>query len=407
MKRYVIAGASFRCYTMFVENAVDNYPDYAKIVGVYDPNKTRCQVYKKKVGDDLTIYDDFETMLDAEKPDAVIVTTIDSMHHEYIIRALNKGYDVISEKPITNTYEKCLAIREAEKKSGKKVTVSFNCRTSPEYVELKKLISSGVIGQVHQISYEYFLNRWHGGDYFKRWHRMMDNSGGMLVHKSTHHFDAMNWILDDEPVKVSALGTTSFYGHEDKCFAEYCRVCPKQKECPSFYSQTNELDEELYFKAQEEDGYLRDKCCYKADCDIYDNMSVSVQYKKGTILSYSLNLFSLRGEGQKITMTGEKGTIVYEMVGPAETPRTNYTIKIYHDYGKPEIHEFPILKGRHSGSDKILCGKLFGAVVDEDPLGQMADSFAGIMSALIGISANESIKTGKTIDIAERLDKMR
>ena len=124
-------------------------------------------------------------------------------------------------------------------------------------------------------------------------------------------------------------------------------------------------------------------------------------------MSYSLNLFSLRGEGQKIVMTGEKGVIVYEGVGPAEVPSDHYTIKIFHQYGKPEIHTFPKLTGRHAGSDKILCGKLFGAVIDDDPLGQMADSFAGITSALMGISANESIATGKTIDIAERLDKMR
>ena len=102
-------------------------------------------------------------MLDAEKPDAVIVTTVDAYHHEYIIRALNKGYDVISEKPITNSYEKCLTIREAEKKSGKKVTVTFNCRFMPSFVGLKKIVSSGKIGKVLSISYEYFLNRWHGG----------------------------------------------------------------------------------------------------------------------------------------------------------------------------------------------------------------------------------------------------
>ena len=407
MKRYVIVGASFRCYTMFVENLLDHYPTAGEITGIYDLNKTRCKVFQKRIGEGLKIYDNFEEMLDAEKPDAVIVTTIDAFHHEYIIRALNKGYDVISEKPITNTYEKCLAIREAERKSGKKVTVTFNCRFMPSFVGLKQIVSSGKIGKVLSISYEYFLNRWHGGDYFKRWHRLMENSGGMLVHKSTHHFDAMNWILEDEPVTVSAIGNKVFYGDESKCFAEYCRVCPKQNECQSYKSQTIELDEELYFKAQHEDGYLRDKCCYKNDCNIYDNMSVSVLYKKGTLLTYSLNLFSLRGEGQKIVITGEKGVAVYEGVSPRAEGDSKPIIRVFYDEGKFETCELPVLKGRHGGADPLLVGMLMAGEKNEDDLGQMADSFAGISSALIGISANESIATGKHIDVAERLDKMR
>ena len=327
----------------------------------------------------------------------VIVTTIDAYHHEYIIRALNKGYDVISEKPITNTYEKCLAIREAEKKSGKKVTVTFNCRFMPVFVGLKKVVSSGKIGKVLAINYEYFLNRWHGGDYFKRWHRLMENSGGMLVHKSTHHFDAISWIINDEPSKVSAIGNRVFYGDESKCFAEYCRVCPKQNECQSYKSQTVELDEELYFKAQHEDGYLRDKCCYKNDCNIYDNMSVSVLYKGGALLTYSLNLFSLKGEGQRIVITGENGVVAYE----------NGVIKVFDNDGKCEIQELPVLKGRHGGADPLLVGMLMADEKNEEDLGQLADSFAGISSALIGISANESIVSGKHIDIAKRLDEMR
>ena len=397
MKRYVIVGASFRCYTMFVENLLDHFPTAGEITGIYDLNKTRCKVFQKRIGKGLTIYDDFEEMLDAEKPDAVIVTTIDAYHHEYIIRALNKGYDVISEKPITNTYEKCLAIREAEKKSGKKVTVTFNCRFMPSFVGLKKIVSSGKIGKVLSINYEYFLNRWHGGDYFKRWHRMMENSGGMLVHKSTHHFDAMNWIIDDEPAKVSAIGNRVFYGDESKCFAEYCRICPKQNECQSYKSQTVELDEELYFKAQHEDGYLRDKCCYKNDTNIYDNMSVSVLYKGGALLTYSLNLFSLKGEGQRIVITGEKGVAAFE----------DGVIKVYDNDGKCEIQELPVLKGRHGGADPLLVGMLMAGEKNEEDLGQLADSFAGITSALIGISANESIATGKHIDLAERIEKMR
>ena len=185
MKKYVIVGASVRCYMMFVTRLVENYADEAKITGVYDINKTRCKVFRDKIGDGCTIYDDFDTMIDTERPDAVIVTTVDSVHHEYIVRALDKGYDVISEKPLTNTFERCKEIRDAEKRSGHNVTVTFNCRFMPYFYELKKVVSSGRIGKPLAINYEYCLTRWHGGDYFKRWHRLMRYSQGMLLHKSS------------------------------------------------------------------------------------------------------------------------------------------------------------------------------------------------------------------------------
>jgi hypothetical protein len=130
-------------------------------------------------------------------------------------------------------------------------------------------------------------------------------------------------------------------------------------------------------------------------------------YKSGALLTYSLNLFSLRGEGSKIVITGEKGTIVYEGVSPSETPDQKPCFKVFTNEGVFETYPLPVLKGRHGGADPVLVGMLFAGENPEDKLGQCADSFAGIVSALIGISANESIQTGKAIDLAERIDKIR
>ncbi len=405
MKRYVIVGASARCYMMFVTRLCESYGNTAKIVGVYDVNKVRSAVFKNRIGNGCTVYNDFDTMLDSEKPDAVIVTTTDSFHHEYIIRALDKGYDVISEKPITNTFERCLAIREAEKRSGKKVTVTFNCRFMPYFYELKKMISSGRIGKPLAINYEYCLTRWHGGDYFKRWHRLMKNSQGMLVHKSTHHFDIVNWLLEDEPLKVTALADTSYYHNLSKKKGERCSECLFKDECESALSQTDDLDQMLYFGAEKEDGYIRDKCCFDGDSDIYDNMSVSVAYGKGAILTYSLNLFS-EHEGYRMVITGENGVIIAENwefgYGKKEQ---NAIIVLDGDY-KTEVVSFDKNTDKHAGGDEKLIDMIFGQQ-KSDPLKQQADCMAGMVSALIGISANESIATGKTVNVKAYIDKLR
>ena len=405
MKRFVIVGASSRGLGMFVRGLEDRRGRELEFVGVYDPNRTRCEVFKKEIGDSLTIYSDFDTMLESEKPDGVIVTTTDNYHAKYVIRALEAGCEVYCEKPLTNTYENCLAIRQAEKRTGKSVKVTFNMRFMPYFAKLKELIRDGAIGKVKAINFEYILNRWHGGDYFKRWHGIMDISQGMLLHKSTHHFDAVNWLLEDEPSKVNAMGLKSFYGNPDKCFAFRCSQCERYKECESYKSQSAHLDQELYFNAEHEDGYIRDRCAHRPETDIYDNMSVSVLYKGGALLTYSLNLFGMK-EGFNLTIIGEEGMMFGRYFHNELDARDTYEIELMQKENTVEKIIFPKAEGIHGGGDVRLLDMMFGEPVP-DPLGQAADSFAGVMSAMIGIGANESIKTGKTYDVAATLETLR
>ncbi len=403
MKRFVIVGASFRCYDLFVTRLTEQYGDKTEITGVYDVNKTRCQVFKDKIGDKCTIYDDFEKMLDKEQPDNVIVTTIDKVHHEYVIRALDKGYDVLCEKPITNTYEKCLAIRNAEKRSGHKVTITFNCRYMPYFAQIKHTIKQNKIGKILAINYEYCLDRMHGGDYLKRWHRLMENSEGMLLHKSTHHFDIINWLTEDEPVKVTALANRVYYNDQSKALGERCSTCKFTEQCESYASQTVEMDEALYFNAEKDDGYIRDKCSFLPDSDIYDNMSVSVLYSKGTLLTYSLNLFSER-EGYRMVITGENGVLIANSWSDDKSDKNH--IQLLFKDGAVEDIVFDKAEGTHGGGDDRLLATILGEET-KDELGQHASGFDGFTSAMIGIAGNMSIKEGKTIDVKKYIDTLR
>lgn len=402
MKRLVIVGASYRGFTMFADKIFNNHKDEAKIVAVCDPNPVRSEYYRAKTFNDMRVYTDFELMLENEKPDGVIVATVDCYHHEYIIKALELGYDVYSEKPMTIDEEKCLAIREAERRSGKKVTVTFNCRFMPYYAKIKELVSSGVIGRPLAINYIYSLNTTHGGEYFMRWHRMMKNSGGMMVHKSTHHFDIANWLFDDEPISVSAQGSRQFFGNDDRPHGDRCSTCKYTDKCEAYtdYS-TDEKIKALYFDAEHIDGYVRDHCVFKPDTDIYDTMSVSVAYEKGGILTYSLNMYDAR-EGYTINILGEKGTIE----GSSYFEGDEYKLIVRYFDGRVEEVTFPKGVGTHAGGDDRLIDMLFGKG-GEDALGQCADSFDGVKSAMIGIAANKSMKEGGRVDLKASLEKMR
>lgn len=401
-KRYVVVGCGCRGYSMFVERLVDKYSDTAEITGVYDPNYVRAGIYKAKIGDGCTVYDDFDTMVNTENPDAVIVTSTDNTHHEYVVRALDMGCDAISEKPLTNTYERCKAIRDAEKRSGHKVTVTFNCRFMPFFATLKELLLEEKVGKVLAINYEYCLSRWHGGDYMKRWHRLMENSEGLLLHKSTHHFDIINWLLMDEPRKVTALANRVYYNDTSKAYGERCRDCARQAECESAVSQWGHWDKPFYFDAEHVDGYIRDRCAFREGHDIYDNMSVSVMYEKGTLLTYTLNLFS-EHEGYRMVITGEKGVII---ANHWEFGEGEDRLQFLGFNGASEDLPFSLGEGAHGGGDERLIDMIFGKGI-EDTLGQHADSYAGMVSAMIGIGANESIRTERTVDLKEYLDSLK
>ena len=402
MKKLVIVGTGHRCYNAFAKKLTEEYADTIEIVGVCDTNRKRCEYYQDTLNPNMKIYQDFDLMIDELKPDAVMVATPDYLHHEYIIRALKKGCNVFSEKPLTVDEEKCYAIRQAEKETGKKVTVTFNCRFMPYFAKLKEVVSSGVIGKPLAIHYEYVLNTKHGGDYFKRWHRFMEMSGGMMVHKSTHHFDIINWILEDEPVSVSAQGARLYYGNDDRPHGERCGTCEHKKNCEAYeFIYDSDFLQKMYFDAESEDGYVRDHCVFKRDTDIYDSMSVSVAYKKGALLTYSLNLFNT-DEGYTLNIIGEKGRIETSTFFAGDT----YKIIVRYRDGRVDEITFPKATGGHDGGDDRMVEMLFGNMTD-DPLGQCSDSFDGIKSAMIGIAANRSIKEGVRIDLTPILDTMR
>ncbi len=168
MKKYAFAGAGGRATTMFAVPLAKEYGDVAQIVGVFDPNRKRCEALAKRTETEIPLYTDFDTMLEETKPDVVIVATVDRYHHEYIVRALHAGCDVISEKPLTIDDEKCRAILKAQEQTGKKVTVTFNVRFMPFVTRIKELIHEGCVGDILSVHFEWMLDTEHGADYFKK-----------------------------------------------------------------------------------------------------------------------------------------------------------------------------------------------------------------------------------------------
>ena len=403
MKSFAFAGASGRAIGMFARPIAQRFQHTARIAGVFDINPHRARLLSEH-STHPRVFADFDAMLRETKPDCVIVTTVDRFHHEYIIRALEAGCDVITEKPMTIDDEKCRAILEAERRTGKTVTVTFNYRFMPYVTLAKEIIRSGAIGRVLNVDFEWILDRRHGADYFRRWHRRMENSGGLLVHKSTHHFDLINWWLDDEPERVFGFGSRQFYGPTRAERGERCSTCEYAKACEFFVDYASDpAMKALYFDAEAHDGYFRDRCVFSDEIDIYDTMSVSVRYARGAQLAYSLVAYSPY-EGWRASITGTGGRMELEEIesGPLAGAHKQ-VITLFDAKGNITTREVAASAGGHGGGDPLLLERLFGGQALPDPLGHMAGSRAGAMSILIGIGANKAIACGQPVTIADML----
>jgi len=402
MKKVIFAGASNRSLGMFVEPLAKDYADAYSLVGIFDINPKRAGYIGDRYG--IPVYECFDEMLEKTGADIGIVTTVDAYHHEYIIKCLNANLDVITEKPMTTDAEKTRAILAAERDSGRKLTVTFNYRYAPYPTKLKELISSGVIGDIYSVHFEWMLDSnmdvlAHGTSYFRRWNRYMNKSGGLLVHKSTHHFDLVNWIIDDAPVEIAAFGELRKYGKNGDLRGVNCRKCDHKEECGFYYDITkNEFDTDFYTAAEDIDGSYKDGCVFAEDIDIYDTMSVNVKYKKGTVMSYSLNAHSPY-EGWRMSVNGSAGRIEAYLPESGQTSNNNIqTIKIFDNRNNVTTYDLPKVTTDHGGGDVRLRRDLFTSG-RPDPLGYSAGSQAGVNSIIIGIAANISIKEKRIVTV--------
>jgi predicted dehydrogenase len=419
-KRYAIVGVGSRS-GMYRDAILKSYADHCELVSFCDNNEGRLKLAqlkaRKAAGVEIPIFldRDFDRMIAETKPAVVIVTSKDSTHDQYIIRAMELGCDVMTEKPMTVDETKCRAILAAQEKTGRKIIVTFNYRYSPPRTQIKDMLMKGVIGDVLSVDFHWMLDTMHGADYFRRWHGNKANSGGLMVHKATHHFDLVNWWLSANPINVLAMGKRDFYtpamakrlgltSHHERC-----KTCPEAKKC-SFHLDlaANKGLKELYLDQESHDGYFRDRCVFRPEIDIEDTMNVIVKYDTGATLSYSLNAFNA-WEGYTIVFNGTKGRLEHVCqekvsvngdgsVPGALKPEGTHT-RIYPL--RAPAYSVPIWKGEgsHGGGDKVMLDELFLPHPPADPLLRSSDHRGGAASILTGIAANHSFKTGATVAI--------
>jgi predicted dehydrogenase len=450
LRRYALVGTGHRA-EMYFSALLDTHADVGVPVALCDANPTRMAYYQRawqSARPDAAALPtfspaEFDAMLDRTQPDTVIVASVDATHADYISRALRAGRDVISEKPLTTDVEGCRTIVEAVDLSSSGLVVTFNYRYSPRNSAVKQLVADGAIGQVTSVDFSWVLDTVHGADYFRRWHRDKSRSGGLFVHKASHHFDLVNWWVDDVPETVFAFGDLRFYGDRNARTRGLGERPARSHGSADLAGDPFGLDlagderlRALYLDAEADDGYVRDQDVFAPGISIEDNLSLLLRYAGGPTLTYSLNAHS-PWEGYRVAINGTEGRLELSVVeraavpadaagrvvggfgsavDPSATPvhaaadaaeagqsvRVEGTeLVLQRHWEPPQRMDVVEGDGAHGGGDARLLDDLFRPGHAPDPLGRRAGPLDGVRSVLVGAGANLSLTTGQPVRLSE------
>ncbi|OGV36457.1 MAG: hypothetical protein A2020_01925 [Lentisphaerae bacterium GWF2_45_14] len=390
-----IIGAGSRgvmCFGKLIDERID-----AKIVAFCDPNPVRMEAASKHLSEKPNCYTTIKEMAAKEKLDACVITSPDHCHASNAVEALNRGINVLIDKPLATTVKGCREILAAAKKSGKAVMIGFNLRHSPALKKLKELIDAGTLGKIFLIENREFYDG--GRTYMSRWNRKYDLCGGLWIHKGSHDFDVFNWLFDfPKPLKVSSTAGINvfkpdqipFKVQKNKPVGPTCTKCSYREICPDCYSEVKEMDE-WGEKAMKVDNYAKDLCMYTSDKDVHDNGIAIVEYENGVRASH-LECFVCSFSDRLYTIVGDRGT--------AEVSLDQRKITIRPRWSKDVItYDVGETIGGHGGADPGLIESFMNVIKGNSANTSTAEH--GMLSTAIGQAAEISRREDRTVFIKE------
>ncbi|MBO5101701.1 MAG: Gfo/Idh/MocA family oxidoreductase [Clostridia bacterium] len=414
-KRLILIGAGSRgkCYT----DRTLARSDYFELVAVAEPIEERREYIKKLHGiDDSLCFDTWEPLLAMPKmADVAIIATMDRDHVAPALAAIEKGYNLLLEKPAGATPEECRRIQRAAEERGVFVLVCHVLRYTKFFRALKDIIKSGEIGRVLSIQHSEPVGVVHQSHSFVRgnW-RDSNETTPMIVQKTCHDMDILAWLVDKKCKRVSSFGTLTYFTEENapKDAPERCTDgCPHSEGCP-FYSKKLYLDDKdnYWFRstctklaAPTDEDIIRSitttdygRCVYKCKNNVVDHQVVNLEFEDGILATFSMSAFD--EGGRRIKIGGTKGVI--------EGMLTNPIIRVHHFLDKSD-REIDLdaqcadnINGGHGGGDDGIVDALRD-VLEGVPNFSVCDIAESCDNHLIAFAAEESRVTGKIIDLEE------
>lgn len=390
-------------------------PGKYKIVGIADADPVRVEVTRKLYDvPEENCYHSWEEILAQPKmADLAVIATMDDMHHGPALKAIELGYDLLLEKPVAQTAQECADIALAAQKKGVKVLVCHVLRYTPFFNRIKELLLDGVIGDVMSVIHVEAVGNTHYSHSYVRgnWHSEAQTTP-MLLAKSCHDLDILQWLLDKPCRKVQSFGHLTHFtpanapeGAPVRCADGGCPVagtCPyncrklyyEGHQCLPFRKQATKniakgevpTDEEVEVALRTTDYGL---CVYHANNDVVDHQVVTMEFEGGITVTFSMNSFN-RG-GRYIRLFGTKGEIYADM--------RESSIRVY-TFADGETRDVPVKKlddtivGGHGGGDVGITKELHEYLSGSYTGYRAADIVTSVKNHLIGFCAEKARKNG-------------
>ena len=323
--KVILIGAGDRGNTYAVE--MKKLPDRYEIVAVAEPIDCRRErIQKDHCLPEDRCFKDYRELLSLGKiADIAVITTMDRLHFEPVMAAINQGYDLLLEKPIAPTVQECIAITKEAKERGVKIVICTVLRYTSLFCKIKEIIDSGEIGEIVSISHEECVGDVHQSHSFVRgnWGNS-DRSSSMLLQKSCHDMDLLQWLIGKRCKKVQSFGSLTYFTEKNapQGAPAFCiEGCPMGETCPynavklylksdnmwfrcSATGQTKPTDGDVE-KAIRETNYGR--CVFRCDNDVVDHQVVNMLFEDNITVTFSMNAFN--SGGRYINIYGTKGEI--------------------------------------------------------------------------------------------------
>lgn len=416
----IIIGAGGRGSTY--AGIMKKMPEKFEVVGVAEPIRARREHIKKLFDlPEEACYLGFDEILSQPKmADIAVIATMDDIHTEPAIRAIELGYDLLLEKPVAQTPEECIAIAKAAEEHGCSVLVCHVLRYTSFYKSVKEVVMSGELGEIMSVMAVEGVGNVHQSHSYVRgdWNKESETTP-MLLAKCCHDLDIIQWILDKPCKKVSSFGNLTHFKPENapegapkRCYGTDCPyrdTCYYSVEKVYFDSITwmsrtaaRGYSKELWPTKEELHIALADTknnfgaCVYYAGNDVVDHQVVNMEFEGGCTAQLSMNAFN-RG-GRYIRLFGTKGEL-YANASDTEI--------VVWDFATRGFKKIPVNKtdesiaGGHGGGDTGIIYELYEYFSGEYNGFCASNIDISVKNHLIGFAAEKARRNDTIENIAD------
>lgn len=417
MKKITAAliGAGNRGMEAYAPYALD-HPNEIEFVAVAEPIKERREMFKKAHGlaEDMCFSSWDELLAKPKIADAVLICTMDQMHFEPTMKALELGYHVLLEKPMAVDPKECIIMAEHAKKYNRIFNICYVLRYTDFFSTIKSLLDEGRVGKLLSIQHIENVGHWHMGHSFVRgnW-RNSKESSPMILQKCCHDMDILSWLTGAECKKISSFGTLSHFKAENAPAGAPHRCldgCPAEVECPYYAPKlyltgnkgwpvsvvSEDTSTEAVIKALKEGPYGR--CVYHCDNNVVDHQVVNMEFEGDITVAFTMCAFT-NNISRVIKLMGTKGEI------NADTAENQIEI-IDFSTGRKDIIKLSKSKSGHGGGDYGIMRDFVRSVQNDGAGAGLTAAAMSVQSHIMAFASEKSRVEGRIVDIKEYMEEL-